>query len=65
MPELSVPAKIEVSTEVAFTSLVNEAKKLGLPVSPVMGLMYLPDEKLTTQFQQACKAVLAALTPGP
>jgi len=34
--------KINFATEVAFTSLVDQAKRLGLPVDPVVGLMYLP-----------------------
>jgi hypothetical protein len=53
--------KVQFATEVAFNSLLDEAKKLGLPLEPVMGLMYLPTSKLTSDFQTACRAILDAL----
>ena len=60
-PEMTDYAKINFATEVACTALLDEAKKLGLPLQPVMGLMYLPDQAVTQQFQKACRAVLASL----
>ncbi len=53
----------QIATEEAFNELVKQAKALGLDVSAVMGLVYLPTEQLTRDFQQACRAILLALTP--
>ena len=57
MPVIDVPKpamsdydKENFATEVAFSALITEAKKLGLDLAPVMGLMYLPDQKLTSDF---------------
>lgn len=67
MKGISVPESepqidpVEFSTEVAFTSLVNEAKKLGMELAPVMGLEYLATEKLSEDFKEACGNILAAL----
>ncbi len=67
MKKISVPESepqidpVEFSTEVAFTSLVTEAKKLGMDLAPAMGLMYLPTEKLAEDFKEACQNILAAL----
>lgn len=55
-------AKIQFATEVAFSSLIDQGKKLGLPLNPVMGLMYLPSQEVTRQFIDACRAVLASIT---
>ena len=60
-PEMSDYEKKNFATEVAFTSLFTEAKKLGLNISPVMGLMYLPTEKMTSDFQTACAAIIDGL----
>ena len=57
-PQLSDYEKVNFSTEVAFNSLITEAKKLGLELEPVMGLMYLPDQKTTQQFQEAVEPYL-------
>jgi hypothetical protein len=58
-------AKVQFATEVAFGQLLAEAKKLGLPLNPVMGLMYMPTQDVTRQWQEACRAVLDALDPTP
>lgn len=70
MGEIDIPkikmtdyGRAQFSTEVAFNSLLEQAKKLGLEVTPVMGLMYLPTQELTENFKQACRAILFALTP--
>jgi hypothetical protein len=55
--------KVEFATEVAFNSLVEQAKKLGLKVGAVMGLMYLPTQEMTEAFKQACRTILLAVTP--
>lgn len=55
--------RAQFATEVAFNALVKSANDLGLKVGPVMGLMYLPTQELTAQFQAACNAILLALTP--
>ena len=53
--------KINVATECAFGTLLSIAKKLELNPLPVMGLMYLPSQEVTRQFQEACRAVLASV----
>lgn len=59
-------AKVQFATEVAFTALVKQAKDSGLNVSTAMGLMYLTTQELTRNFQEACRAILTALTiPKP
>lgn len=63
-PEMTDYGKVQFATEVAFTSLIEDAKKLGLNVSPVMGLMYLPTQEMTYAFQQACRTILLALVPN-
>ena len=60
-PEMDDYAKVNFATEVAFNTLVAEAKKLGLDIAPVMGLMYLPEQKLTSDFQDACRAILKSI----
>lgn len=60
-PEMTEYAKINFATEVAFSALLDEAKKLGLSLAPVMGLMYLPEQKTTSDFQAACRAIIESL----
>lgn len=60
-PEMTDYAKVRTATEIAFGTLLSEAKRLGLPVLPAMGLMYMPTQEVTRQWQEACRAVLAAL----
>lgn len=52
------------ATEFAFNELMRQAKASGLPIGPVMGLMYLPTQELTRNFQTACRAILDALKPS-
>lgn len=52
----------EFATEVAFNALVAEAKKLGLNLAPVAGLMYLPSQQVTEQFKEVCVAVLDSIS---
>jgi hypothetical protein len=59
--ELDEYSKTNFATETAFNELINESRKLGLPLDPVMGLMYLPSQEVTRQFQEACRAVLSLL----
>ena len=47
--------------ELTFNALLAEAARLGISLNPVMGLMYLPDQATTRQFQDACRAVIALL----
>lgn len=63
-PEMTDYAKTNFATEFAFNALVYEARRLGLPTTPVAGLMYLPTQEVTRRFQEACRAVLADLRPG-
>ena len=56
--------RAQFATEVAFGSLLGQAKKQGLDVAPTMGLMYLPTQELTRNFQNACREILLALTPS-
>ena len=60
-PPMDAYGKQVFAIEVSFTSLLNEAQQLGIPLLPVVGLMYLPDQSVTRQFQEACRAVLASL----
>ena len=60
-PVMTDLSKINIATEAAFNSLVDQANKLGLQPNPVAGLMYLPHQETTRQFQEACRAVLADL----
>ncbi len=60
-PKKSDASKVNFATECAFSKLVDQAKAEGLPVAPVDGLMYLPDQAATSQFQDACRAVLKSL----
>jgi len=62
-PEMTDYGRAQFATEVAFGQLIESAKKVGMNVAPVMGLMYLPDQKLTRDFQEACRVILLALTP--
>lgn len=60
-PEPSDESRRNFATEVAFNALLTEAKNQGPSLKPVMGLMYLPDQAVTRQFQLACRAVLDSL----
>ena len=62
-PEMSDYGKTQFATEQAFNSLVQQAKKLGLQVGPCSGLVYLPTQELTRDFQFACRNILMALQP--
>lgn len=55
----------EVATENAFNFLVRIARDMGSSVITPMGLMYLPTQKLTQDFKDACKNILDALQPPP
>lgn len=61
--EMTWVEKVDCATEVAFGSLLRAAANLGLPLDPVMGLMYLPQQETTVKFQEACRAVIDSLTP--
>lgn len=61
-PENDDYNKLQFATEVACDALINRAIKDGLlpfPVNP--HLMYLPDQAVTQQFKDACKAVIDCL----
>ncbi len=62
--EMTDLGRANFATECAFAKLLEEATHLGMKLSPVMGLMYLPDQATTRQFQEACRAVLEALGSG-
>jgi len=63
MPPPGEGEKIDFATEVAFNALLADLKKNGVIPTwlAVMGLMYLQDEAVTRQFQDACKAVVDCL----
>lgn len=63
-PQMTDYKRAQFATEVAFNTLVKQAKDSGLDMSPVMGLMYLPSEEMTSAFEQACRTILLALTPA-
>jgi hypothetical protein len=53
--------KTQFASECAFTELLRAAIKRGMKLEPAMGLMYLPDQAVTRQFQEACRAVIQSL----
>ena len=59
--EVTDATKTERAIEGAFEALVKSAQEQGLAVVKPMGLMYLPTQSLTENFQAACRAVLASL----
>jgi len=63
-PQTTDYEKVNVATEEAFNELVKQANAQGLPIAPVTGLMYLPDQPTTYYFQQACRSVLRVLWQG-
>lgn len=63
-PEMTDYLKAQFATEVAFAALVKRAKEMGLPVEPVMGLMYLPTQEMTQAFIEACRTILMAISPS-
>jgi hypothetical protein len=64
-PVMTDDQRISIATELAFDSLLHSARRSGLSIGPVMGLMYLPSQEATRQFQEACRAVLSLLTNHP
>lgn len=60
-PEMSDESKVQFAAEIAFNSLIFQAKKLGLSVGPVMGLVYLPNQQDTADFQDVCSRILKSL----
>jgi hypothetical protein len=60
-PQLTDQGKVQIATEIAFASLLAEAAKLGIPLLPTMGLMYLPSQEVTRKFKDSCRAVLDSL----
>lgn len=52
---------IEFATELAFKSLVRNARAQGLNLPEVAGLVYLPQQEVSRQFQDACRAVILCL----
>lgn len=61
VPAMTDYEKENFAIETAFSEMVNEARDLGLRVAPATGLMYLPTQKLTRDFQDAGRAILRAL----
>lgn len=55
------PLKVYAVTENAFNTLMEQAIKLGLPIKPPLGFVYLPTVALIRNFQTACQDILAAL----
>lgn len=60
-PVMTDEAKVDFATECAFTALVVNAKKLGLSIESVDGLVYLPSQELTQQFKTVCRSIVASL----
>lgn len=59
--EMTDYEKVNFATEVAFNTLLVQARQRGLSIEPVMGLMYLPEQKLTSDFQAACRSIIKSL----
>lgn len=62
-PLLTDYERAQDATEEALNILLKQAYIMGLDVTPVMGLMYLPTQEMTEEFIQACCKILLALTP--
>jgi hypothetical protein len=60
-PQRSNYSKAVTATEDAFQRLIARAAASGLKPRPVMGLVYLPTQAVTRQFEVACRAVLQDL----
>lgn len=60
----NVMARVNTATEYAFGALLKAAIAEDLSRDQPMGLMYLPDESVTRQFQLACRAVLHRMRLG-
>lgn len=61
-PQTTEHAKEQMAIEGgAFHGLITVAKAVGIELNPVMGLMELPEQKLTRDFIEACRAIIAAL----
>jgi len=54
--------KTNIATEEAFNALIESALRLKLPIDRPMGLMYLPTQEATRNFQLACRTILDILT---
>lgn len=61
--EQTLLSKVNFCTEMAFGTLLDQAKRLGIPLQVVDGLMYLPNLDTTKHFQQACRQVISGLIP--
>lgn len=59
--ESSDYAKQQIAIEYAFVAMVDSCAAQGLKIDRPMGLMYLSTEKLTSDFQNACKNILESL----
>lgn len=59
--EMTNYEKARVTTEDAFDELIASAKRNGLQLSSELGLMYLPEQALTVNFQKACHEIFKAL----
>jgi hypothetical protein len=59
--ERSEDDRIQFAIETAFGELLDAAFYEGLSINRPMGFMHLPTQKLNTDFQDACRAILAAL----
>lgn len=63
-PVMSEHKKEEIATEESFNALLNSLRKHDVKLKPVMGLMELPSQELTRQFQEACRAIIDMLRDG-
>lgn len=54
-PASTPEGKEQFAIEVALNALLEKAG------APRIGLLYLPDQELTRNFQEACRAILSAL----
>lgn len=53
--------RINIIIEQTFLDLLANCKRQGLELDPVMGLSYLPTEKLSEDFKTACHSIIDSL----
>ena len=61
MDEGTIFSKRQRAIEACLIELLASATRHGLNPSPVGGLMYLPDQAITWEFQVACNKVMSSL----
>jgi hypothetical protein len=51
-------------TEVAYSALIRGSVKMGMVLEPCVGLDYIPEQDVITQFKEACRQIIRSLQPS-